>query len=70
MIKRKSLEVRLAKTAAEVDAAQALRYRVFYEELNAEPDVRARQSRRDVDELDARCGHLLVLNHRLHQLVE
>src|SRR4249920_2204375 len=30
-------EVRLAKSAAEIDAAQALRYRVFYEEMTAHP---------------------------------
>lgn len=63
MSRRKSLEVRLAKTAAEIDAAQALRYRVFYEELNAEPDAAARLDRRDRDALDARCDHLLVLDH-------
>ena len=32
-----SLEVRLASTAEEVDAAQALRYHVFYEEMGATP---------------------------------
>lgn len=63
MSERKSLEVRLARSAADVDAAQALRYRVFYEELNAEPDAEMRASRRDVDALDARCDHLLVLDH-------
>ncbi len=42
-----SLEVRLARTAAEVDASQALRYRVFYEEMDAVPDAdRARRRRR------------------------
>ena len=30
-------EVRLAKTAEEIDAAQALRYRIFYEEMAARP---------------------------------
>lgn len=60
---RRSLEVRLSRSEAEIDAAQALRYRVFYEELNAEPDAAARQDRRDRDALDARCDHLLVLDH-------
>jgi len=47
-----SLEVRLAETPAEVDAAQALRYRVFYEEMGAKPlpEMAARQ--RDFDEFD------------------
>src|SRR5216683_299299 len=44
-----NLEVRLAETADEVDAAQALRYRVFYEEMGAKPDEEARSSRRDRD---------------------
>ena len=30
-------EVRLAQSAAEIDAAQALRYRIFYEEMAARP---------------------------------
>ena len=34
-----SLEVRLAETAAEIDAAQALRYRVFYEEMDGAADA-------------------------------
>ena len=29
--------MRLARSPAEVDAAQALRYRVFYEEMAADP---------------------------------
>src|SRR5215469_16341422 len=31
------LQVRLASSAADIDAAQALRYRVFYEALGARP---------------------------------
>jgi putative hemolysin len=58
-----SLEVRLAETPAEVDAAQALRYRVFYEEMGAKPlpEMAARQ--RDFDEFDQHCDHLLVFDH-------
>jgi L-ornithine Nalpha-acyltransferase len=58
-----NLEVRLAESAAEVDAAQALRYRVFYEELAAVPDARAQALRRDIDAFDLICDHLLVLDH-------
>lgn len=57
-----TLRVRLAKTAAEVDAAQALRYRVFYEEMGALPSSLARERRRDADALDDVCDHLLVLD--------
>lgn len=55
------LTVRLADGAVDVDAAQHLRYRVFYEELEAKPDAKARASRRDADRYDAICDHLLVV---------
>jgi putative hemolysin len=58
-----SLEVRLASTPAEVRAAQALRYRVFYEEMSAFPDARTLWRRRDADAFDRICDHLLVLDH-------
>ncbi len=59
-----TLEVRLAATAAEIEAAQALRYRVFYQEMSAHPTPDARASRRDADRFDAWCDHLLVIDHR------
>ncbi len=34
-----ALEVRLACSAKEIDAAQAVRYRVFYDEMSAPPDA-------------------------------
>ena len=60
-----SLEVRIAQSAAEIDAAQALRYHVFYEEMSATPDEQTRATRRDVDRFDAFCDHLLVVDHKL-----
>lgn len=60
-----SLEVRLARDAAEIDAAQALRYRIFYEEMAARPSAEMAARRRDVDRFDAHCDHLLVIDHRL-----
>jgi len=60
-----TLEVRIAQTAAEIDAAQALRYRVFYEEMSAIPDEQTRATCRDVDRFDAFCDHLLVVDHKL-----
>jgi putative hemolysin len=56
-------EVRLAETAAEMDAAQALRYRVFYDEMAAKPTAEMAAHRRDFDEFDPICDHLLVLDH-------
>ena len=57
-------EVRLAETAAEIDAAQALRYRVFYEEMTARPSPEVAARRRDFDAFDEVCDHLLVLDRR------
>ncbi len=57
-------EVRLAQTPAEIDAAQALRYRVFYEEMSAHPSPDMAMDRRDFDEFDRVCDHLLVLDRR------
>jgi putative hemolysin len=60
-----NLTVRLAQSADEIDAAQALRYRVFYEEMGAKADHGMAQLRRDFDEFDTACDHLLVLDRRL-----
>lgn len=56
------LQVRLAVTDGDIDAAQALRYRVFYEEMHAQPSAETRGRARDVDEFDAFCDHLLVID--------
>ena len=57
-----ALEVRLAETEGEVDAAQHLRYRVFYEEMTAVPSPEMRERRRDFDRFDAFCDHMLVID--------
>ena len=62
-----TLEVRLAETAAEVKAAQALRYKVFYEEMTACPTAEMAAVRRDFDLYDEVCDHLLVIDHALGQ---
>lgn len=61
-----SLEVRLAETDAEVEQAQRLRYRVFYEEMSAIPSPAMRESRRDFDKFDDYCDHLLVVDRVAH----
>jgi putative hemolysin len=58
-----NLELRLAETPAEIDAALALRYRVFYEEMGAKPSADVVRSRRDIDAYDGYCDHLVVLDH-------
>lgn len=58
-----SLEVRLAASKEEIDAAQALRYRVFYEEMGAAPSPEMAERKRDFDAFDEHCDHLLVFDH-------
>jgi putative hemolysin len=58
-----ALQVRLAETIADIDAAQALRYRVFYEEMGARPTVEMARVQRDFDRYDGICDHLLVIDH-------
>lgn len=57
-----TLEVRLARTSNEVKRAQQVRYRVFYEEMAAQPDPYTMATRRDRDRFDRLCDHLLVLD--------
>ena len=59
------LEVRLAETDGEVEAAQRLRYRVFYEEMTAVPSAEMHAERRDFDRFDAFCDHMLVVDRDL-----
>ena len=56
-----NFEVRLARDDAEIEAAQALRYRVFYEEMGAKACPRTITQRLDRDEFDPVCKHLLAL---------
>jgi putative hemolysin len=60
-----NLGVRVACSAAEIDAVQALRYRVFYQEMGAKADVGAAASQRDRDVFDAVADHLLVVDHAI-----
>lgn len=56
------LEVRLAETDMEVEAAQRLRYRVFYQEMSAIPSPEMVATGRDFDHFDDVCDHLLVVD--------
>ena len=62
-LRARNLGVRLAVTAAEIDAVQALRYRVFYQEMGARADPTTAASHRDRDDFDAVADHLLVVDH-------
>ena len=58
------LELRLARDEADVHAVQRLRYRVFYEEMKARPIGSMAAERRDFDDFDAICDHLLVTDSK------
>ena len=57
-----TLEVRLATTAAEVEAAQRLRFEIFYREMSANPSPEMAAAGRDFDDFDPICQHLLVID--------
>jgi len=60
-----NLGVRLARTPAEIDKVQALRFRVFYQEMGASPDPQTAATRRDRDAFDGVADHLLVVDHAI-----
>lgn len=62
------MQVRLATTPEEIEAAQRLRYHVFYEEMKAKADPGTRRMKRDADLLDGFCDHLLVCDMRAPSL--
>ncbi|HVH81833.1 MAG TPA: GNAT family N-acyltransferase [Stellaceae bacterium] len=57
------LRVRLAASPEDIDAVQALRYRIFYETMGARPLRGMARRRRDSDPFDEICDHLMVLDH-------
>lgn len=60
-----SLSVRLARNPAEIDASLALRYRIFYEEMQAKATAEMAARKRDFDQYDDFADHLLVLDQEL-----
>ncbi len=60
-----SLETRIARTEREIDAAQAVRYRVFVEEMKAQVSAEDARRGREVDSWDSLCDHLLVLDRSI-----
>lgn len=57
-----NFEVRLAQTTAEVEAAQALRFAVFYGEMHATPSPEVKARGLDCDAFDPICDHLIVVD--------
>lgn len=60
-----ALETRLAANAAEIRAAQQIRYRVFVEEMGARLPPAAMLAGLDFDAFDDICDHLIVLDTAL-----
>jgi len=60
-----NLETRIARSEREIDAAQAVRYRVFVEEMKAQVSADDVRRGREVDSWDSLCDHLLVLDRSI-----
>lgn len=60
-----NLEVYITREREAIRAAQALRYKVFYDEMGARPDPVARRLRLDMDRYDDICDHLIVVDRSL-----
>ena len=58
-----NLGVRVAASSAEIDAVQALRFRVFYQDRGAIAEPNTAALSRDQDEFDGVADHLLVVDH-------
>jgi putative hemolysin len=61
--------VRLAAGGSEIAAAQALRYRVFFEQGGAAPDAASRERRRDLCRFDEVCDHVIAVDARSDEVV-
>lgn len=56
------VSVRLAKTPAEIEAAQRLRYQIFYDEFGAKPDDTVAATKLDADKYDPVADHIIVVD--------
>ncbi len=63
------LVVRLARSRREILQSQALRYRVFHQEMGASLSLKNKLLRRDFDRFDRLCDHLLVIAPKHRRLV-
>ncbi|WP_115939305.1 GNAT family N-acetyltransferase [Aestuariispira insulae] len=58
----RNLEIRLAEDEADLVAAQTLRYKIFYDEMGAQPSDACIAAGLDMDSYDPVCDHLLVID--------
>jgi len=59
------IQVRITHDPLEIEAAQAIRYKVFYDEYGAIPSAQMKQAKRDFDKFDEIADHLIVLDNDL-----
>ncbi len=59
-----NLEVFIASDAKDIEAAQRLRYQVFFEEMGAPATPEVSITKIDKDEFDEHCDHLLVVSYQ------
>ena len=60
--------LRLAENESEIEAAQRLRYKTFYEEFNVPAPHHIASELRDYDEYDAYADHLIVIDTSIANL--
>ncbi|MDG1707129.1 MAG: GNAT family N-acyltransferase [Emcibacteraceae bacterium] len=57
------IEVRLATSMQEIIAGQKLRYQVFFDEMGAKPSAVVKAEKRDFDDFDDICDHLVAIDN-------
>lgn len=57
------IEVKIAQSEADIQAAQSIRYQVFYEEYGAKPNDEMLTAKRDIDQYDPITDHLIVIDN-------
>ena len=60
-----NITVRMARTNHEVECAQRVRYKIFYEEFHANPTAKIAAAKRDFDDFDAHAKHLVVIDNTI-----
>ena len=58
-----NVEVKIADCPELIEAAQKVRYEVFYEEYGAKPTELMAAQKKDIDKYDAMTDHLVVVDH-------
>ena len=61
-ITSENLTLRIAETPAEIEAAQRLRYDIFYREMGATATPAMMESGREIEAYDPICDHLIVVD--------